>query len=146
MKGMQTLEKLKPSASSTVNIAELKTKSEEAMGDDLNCPVMLSYLFEGVRIINSIHDRKERVDAGELEELKVFMMTFAYDILGLKNEETQKPEEVALLDKLVKMLLQQRYDAKIRKDFDAADNIRNQLNSLGIVVKDTKEGMEWEFE
>jgi cysteinyl-tRNA synthetase len=43
-------------------------------------------------------------------------------------------------------LLQQRQDAKARKDYAASDQIRQQLTSLGIVVKDTRDGAEWEME
>jgi cysteinyl-tRNA synthetase len=46
----------------------------------------------------------------------------------------------------VKLLLQQRQEAKIRKDYTTSDHIRNQLAALGIMVKDTKEGAEWERE
>jgi cysteinyl-tRNA synthetase len=74
------------------------------------------------------------------------MQTFACDLLGLAQEEDQKSGESELLDSLVKLLLEQRQEAKIRKDYAASDNIRDQLALLGILVKDTKDGAEWEIE
>jgi cysteinyl-tRNA synthetase len=44
------------------------------------------------------------------------------------------------------MLLQYRIEAKTRKDFATADKIRRQLTEMGIVVRDTKDGFEWEME
>ncbi|HEX2394144.1 MAG TPA: cysteine--tRNA ligase, partial [Bacteroidales bacterium] len=54
--------------------------------------------------------------------------------------------DIKLLDGLVKLLLEQRQEAKARKDYATSDRIRNQLLSLGIIVKDTKEGATWEME
>jgi cysteinyl-tRNA synthetase len=51
-----------------------------------------------------------------------------------------------LLDKVIRLLLQQRQDAKTRKDYAASDQIRQQLTALGIMVKDTRDGAEWEIE
>jgi cysteinyl-tRNA synthetase len=50
------------------------------------------------------------------------------------------------MDKLIGLLLQQRQEAKARKDYASSDQIRNQLAALGIMVKDTKSGAEWERE
>ena len=56
MKGIETLKKLIPSDTSTVDINDLNKKCYEAMDDDLNSPVLLSHLFEGVKYINSVSD------------------------------------------------------------------------------------------
>lgn len=144
MKGVAILPKIKPSASSTVDIQTIVGKGYEAMGDDMNTPVLLGYMFDGVRIINSLRDGKEKVNAADLEMLQHFMNSFVFDLLGLVREGTQEPGN--LLDKVIRMLLQQRQDAKARKDYAASDQIRQQLTSLGIVVKDTRDGAEWEME
>ena len=146
MKAMSLLSKLKPSANSTVDVLTLQENAYQAMSDDLNYPVMLGNLFEGARIINSVSDGKAQINAEDLETLKNFMQTFTYEILGLVSEDNNRTQDTELLDKVVRLLLQQRQDAKDRKDYAASDNIRNQLASLGIIVKDTKEGAEWETE
>jgi len=146
MKGMTLLSKLQPSPNSTVDVTSLQKNAYEAMNDDLNCPVLLGNLFEGVKIINSVNDGKEKINTKDLESLRAFMHTFIFDLLGLAQEESQKSRESELLDKLIKLLLQKRQEAKSRKDYAMSDNIRNQLAGLGIIVKDTKEGAEWELE
>jgi cysteinyl-tRNA synthetase len=144
MKGLALLPRLVPAGSSTVDVLTLIEKAYEAMGDDLNCPVLLGTLFEGIRIINSVREGKEKINTSDLDLLRNFMETFAYELLGLVKEETQQP--TAMLDKLILLLLQQRQEAKSRKDYAASDQIRQQLTALGITVKDTKEGAEWEIE
>jgi cysteinyl-tRNA synthetase len=146
MKGMALLSRLKASPDSTVDIAALQENAYNALSDDLNCPVLLGILFETVRVINSVNDGKEKINIRDLELLRSFMHTFTVDLLGLTPGEDPESGNGKLLDKVIKMLLQQRQEAKIRKDFATSDNIRNQLAALGIVVKDTKEGAEWERE
>jgi cysteinyl-tRNA synthetase len=145
MKGLAMLPKLKSSASSTVDVITLQDNAYNALNDDLNCPVLLSNLFEGVRIINSVNDGKESINEKDLELLKGFMQTFTIELLGLAPEETAQSGDHKLLDHVIKILLQQRQEAKARKDYAASDSIRNQLAELGIMVKDTKDGFEFEY-
>ena len=144
MNGVRTLEKLNPSGKSTVNVKELKNNCYEAMNHDMNCPVSISHLFDGVRLINSIKDKNESINEQDLEELKGLYSTFVYDILGLKDEESVVAPDDELNSELVNMLLNLRVEAKNKGDFNTADKIRSQLNDLGITVKDTKDGFEWE--
>jgi cysteinyl-tRNA synthetase len=143
MKGVAILPKLTSSASSTVDVQSIVEKGYEAIGDDMNTPILLGYMFDGVRIINSVNDGKEKINALDLDMLQRFMTTFTFDLLGLVPENTQQPG--ALLDKVIRLLLGQRQDAKARKDYAASDQIRQQLTALGILVKDTRDGAEWEM-
>ena len=93
MKAVETLNKLKPSDSSTLDIDKLKKKCYEALDDDLNSPVLLSHLFEGVRFINSVADGNEKIDQPGLESLKELFNTFVFEILGLKDETKGKEDE-----------------------------------------------------
>jgi cysteinyl-tRNA synthetase len=146
MKGLSLLPKLKPSSSSTVDVLTLQENAYEALSDDLNSPVVLVHLFEGVRIINSLMDGKAQIRESDLELLRSFMQTFSYDLLGLTPEDVSLSQNTELLDKVVRLLLHQRQEAKDRKDYAASDNIRNQLAALGIVIKDTRDGPVWETE
>lgn len=144
MSGLYTLEKLIPSGKSTVKIDELKNKCYEAMNHDMNCAGAISHLFDGVRMINSIKDGNESINKKDLEELKEVYNTFIYDILGLKDEESVAAPDDELNNELIKLLLNIRAEAKKKGDYTTGDNIRSQLNDLGIIVKDTKDGFEWE--
>jgi cysteinyl-tRNA synthetase len=144
MQGIETLQKLKSSASSTSDISKLSENCYEAMNDDFNSPVVIANLFEGLRIINNINDGNESVSEKDLAVLRNLYKTFVYDILGLKNETENNQYE--LLDGLMQMVLSFRQKAKTNKDYAASDQIRNELTKLGIVVKDGKEGSEWTLE
>jgi cysteinyl-tRNA synthetase len=114
----------------------------EAMNDDLNSPIALSYLFEAVKIINLAKEGKESLNESELVKLKEFFSVFIYEILGLKKEGDDTAQK-GLNKKLIDTILQIRQEAKARKDFATSDRIRDELTKLGVIIKDTKDGVEW---
>jgi cysteinyl-tRNA synthetase len=143
IKAMITLNKLKPTEKSTLDIASLRKKCYEAIDDDLNTPILLSHLFEGVKYINSVHDGAEKLDSNDLEALKNLFQLFVIEILGLKDESNSKGDE-KLTGELVNVILNLRQDAKNRKEWGVSDKIRDELNKLGITIKDRKDGVDWE--
>jgi len=145
MKAIETLNKLKPSATSTVDADKLRKNCYEALDDDLNSPVLLSHLFEGVRQINSVADGSEKIDSNTLESMKVLYNTFVFEIMGLKNEKSGAGD-LKLTDDLMKIIIGLRQDAKNNKNFEVSDNIRKSLNEIGVTLKDKKDGAEWEKE
>jgi cysteinyl-tRNA synthetase len=144
MKAAESLNKLKPSDNSTIDIDKLIEKCYEALDDDLNSPVLLSHLFEGVRFINSVIDGSEKIDDPGLQSLKALFGTFIFEILGLKDETTGIEDE-KLTGKLIDIIVTLRQDAKNRKEFDISDKIRQELNKLGVTLKDRKDGVDWEI-
>ena len=140
---IDTLNKLKPGDRSTSNIKELEKKCYEAMNDDFNTPVLIAYLFEGVKIINSVNDGKESLTADDLNLLKKTFNNFVFEILGLRKEASG--DQNYMLDDLIKVILSIRQKAKLNKDYDTADKIRDELTKLNIQLKDTKEGASWEI-
>jgi len=145
IKGIETLKKLKPADRSTVDISELRKKCYEALNDDINSPVLLSQLFEGVKYINSVNDGTEKLNGDDLDLLKKLFNTFVFDILGLMDETEDKGNE-KLTDELIKIIISLRQDAKAQKDFGTSDKIRKDLKNAGVILKDKKDGVEWEIE
>jgi cysteinyl-tRNA synthetase len=145
MKAVESLSRLKASDQSTVDIAKLNEKCYEALDDDLNSPVLLSHLFEGVRIINSVIDGTEKIDVPGLEALKTLFNAFVFEILGLKDESQSTGNE-KLTGELMKIIIELRQAAKNNKDWPTSDKIRTALKNAGIVVKDLKDGAEWDRE
>jgi cysteinyl-tRNA synthetase len=143
MKAVETLKKLKPSETSTLNITGLREKCYEAINDDLNSPVLLSYLFDGVKYINSVNEGLEKLNSNDIESLKVLFNTFVFDILGLKDETDERSDE-KFTNNLMKFILNLRQEAKNRKDFQTSDKIREDLTKLGVTIKDRKDGADWE--
>ena len=115
---------------------ELKKKYEAAMEDDFNTADAISALFEMVKVVNveiTGQTGKETVRAAY--EL---MNRLCY-ILGII---TEKKEES--LDADIEAMIAQRQEARKNKDFAKADEIRDTLLAMGIVLKDTREGVKWE--
>jgi cysteinyl-tRNA synthetase len=145
MKAIETLNKIKPSGTSTIDVAELKKRCYEALDDDLNSPIVLSHLFEGVKFINSVADGSGKIDGSGLESLKELFNTFVFEILGLKDEVSAKDDE-KLTGELMKIIIDLRQDAKNNKDWKTSDKIRNELKNTGISLNDLKDGVDWERE
>jgi cysteinyl-tRNA synthetase len=143
MAALATIEKLKPSGSDDAGTAALTQRCYAAMNDDLNTPVMIAELFEGVRMINSAKDGKLAISAEGIEGLRSLFQDMVFNVLGLKREEAAQADDTAL-DGLVQEFIRMRAEAKARKDFAASDKVRDQLAALGITLKDTKEGTTWE--
>jgi cysteinyl-tRNA synthetase len=142
LKAYDTLNALKPSDISSVDIGSLEKDCFAALNDDLNSPIAISVLFDSVRIINSVNEGKESLTKEDIESLTKLYNSVLFDILGLKKEEKS---DTGLTDNLIKFVLDLRQKAKANKDFAASDKIRDELNSMGIAVKDTKDGTVWEL-
>ena len=139
MNAYALLDKLSPSQTSDIDLKSLSDKCYAAMNDDFNSPVLIAELFEAVHIINSIYDGKTAATAKDLEDLKLLMKNFVFDVLGLKEESNQTDDMGQLLDFIISL----RSEAKANKDYATSDKIRIGLNALGIQLKDNKEGTTW---
>lgn len=143
MAAVEVLDRLQPSDSNTVDVDELAEKCFQSMNDDLNTPTLISQLFDGVRMINSVAAGSEHLDAAGLEKLKKLYHDFVFTILGLKKESESAGKEHEVLGKVLDMVMSIRTEAKQKKDWATSDKIRDELKAAGVNVKDTKDGYEW---
>jgi cysteinyl-tRNA synthetase len=143
MKAVETLGKLKAADKSTADVSELARRCADAMADDLNSPMVISALFDWVRIINQAAEGQQSFTAEDLEALKSTVNSYVFDILGLRNEKAAEVGGKDMVSPLVDMLLNMRLEAKRNKDWGTSDKIRNALTELGFTIKDTKDGFEW---
>jgi len=139
MEGMDLLDKLKTGSSSTIDISAWKKSCYEAMNDDFNTPILIAQLFEGIRFVNLINDGKETITENDLNELKTTLNGFIFDVLGITNEQTTN-DNSEKLEGVVNLMIQMRNEARANKDFALSDQIRDQLLSVGIQLKDGKDG------
>ncbi|PLB87115.1 cysteine--tRNA ligase [Dysgonamonadaceae bacterium] len=144
MESLSNLRRIQPSDSSGVNVAALRDNCYAAMNDDFNTPVLISHLFEGVRIVNAAIDGKETLSAADLELLQHVMKTFVFDVLGLVDE-TKADAKSHVVDGLMKLVLEIRSEARAKKDWATSDKIRDNLKAIGIEIKDGKDGTDWKF-
>jgi cysteinyl-tRNA synthetase len=150
MDGINKLDRITPSKNSdeaiTKAVSELRQKCYDAMNDDLNTPIVISYLFDACRIINSCVDKKSAISEADLKELTDTLNLFTFDILGLKVAQKANNEaREEAFGKVVDMLLEQRAKAKADKDWATSDKIRDLLAAEGFEVKDTKDGWKWKL-
>ena len=138
MKGVESLGKVKPAETSTVDPAELENRRRAAMDDDPNSPMAISALFDWVRIINQLVDGSKASRPPDLEELKAT----AYRHRSISRPARREAPQVAsgrdYVTPLVEMLLDERLKARAAKDWAASDRIRDGLAAAGIRVKDRK--------
>jgi cysteinyl-tRNA synthetase len=113
-----------------------------AMNDDLAVPQALAFIAESMRIGNSSAEDKKVIakTAGEIRG--------ALSILGCDPKDavfaSSKSNDPAM-DGLIKLALDQREAARLRKDFATADQIRDEIAALGITVEDTANGPRWSY-
>ena len=101
----------------------------DALADDFNTPEARAVLFEWVAEVNRRVDEGERVGPGRVGE-----MLYALGLEGLLDEEEDEaPEEL-------QALVAQREEARASRDFDRADQIREQLADAGWEIRDTPDG------
>lgn len=139
------LDKITPSDEGDFDTSELNRKCSAAMNDDLNTPILIAHLFDGAKFINSVHDGKHKIDKKNLLELQKLYSDYVFNVLGLQSPENLTNSD-ALTSDLIEGVLRIRQSAKERKDWNTADEVRDVLQSLGIVIKDRKDGADWEIQ
>lgn len=110
-------------------------KYEDAMDDDLNTADAISVIFELVKYANvNVTEESSKATV----ELVLNTIEKLCDILGII---TEKKEEI--LDSDIEALIEERQAARKAKNFARADEIRDQLSGMGIILEDTREGVKW---
>jgi cysteinyl-tRNA synthetase len=113
------------------------------MDDDINTPQALAVIHGTVR------DGNAALASGDMESVRNALESAIamLDVLGLNPADWEASGSDELLtdavDGLVRVALEQRQAARERKDFAAADAIRDRLTAMGIAIEDTPDGPRW---
>ncbi|NLA29816.1 MAG: cysteine--tRNA ligase [Propionibacterium sp.] len=127
------------------DFAQLPTAFVEAMDDDLGTPAAVAVIFDTVRQGNRDLDSGDTQAAAE----KLTMLRAMLHVLGLDPFDPawagsdSGSDLSGIADGLVEMVLDQRAQARARKDWATADAIRDQLTALGLTIEDTPDGARW---
>ena len=128
-------------------ISKIVSEFDEFMSDDFSTAKVLANMFELVPIINSMKDKTISVSSlskKTFDLLQDKMKIFVENILGLKSITEAENEK---LQGIMQLLINIRKEARSKKDFVTSDKIRNQLQRLGIALKDEKDGnISWSIE
>jgi len=128
-------------------VNEMRQRCYDAMNDDLQTPIVISVLFEACHLINTIIDHKATISEADLKELEETMRLFAFDLLGLREDNAgDNGAREEAYGKVVDMVLSLRAKAKADKDWATSDRIRDELAAAGFTVKDTKDGCVWKLD
>nr|MBP8794050.1 cysteine--tRNA ligase [Lutibacter sp.] len=138
IEAVNNLAKIETGKTSSINVNSWKQKCYDAMNDDFNSPILIANLFEAVKYINLLIEKKETISAEDFEIFKTTIHSFVFDVLGLQNDLQQDSSDK--LSGVVEMLIKMRKDARDNKDWALSDKIRNELAEIGIQLKDGKEG------
>jgi cysteinyl-tRNA synthetase len=143
MQSLDTLRSLDTGEQSDLNFEEFETACYNAMNDDFNTPILIAHLFEGAKFINAVKAGSKTIDKSTKEKLIALYESFLFEVLGFRVMEEKSNKE--LIDYLMKMIIEARNTAKREKNYAQSDAIRDQLSQYGIVLKDSREGTDWEM-
>lgn len=124
------------------------TAFDDAMDDDIAVPQALAVIHEAVRTGNTAIAAGDMASALSAADAVLAML----DVLGLNPYSapwagtTTSGRETEVIDSLVRVVLDQRQDARARKDFTTADALRDGLDRIGIRIEDTASGVRWSLE
>src|SRR5687767_5528844 len=109
---------------------------EEGMDDDFNTSVALAAIHDLSRVVNTALSRKQVKEENQRELLALLdRIDSVLNIFGNQQQE--------MLDSEIQTLIDERQEARRRRDFGRADEIRGELADRGIILEDTKDGVRW---
>ncbi|MEO5647192.1 MAG: DALR domain-containing protein, partial [Chitinophagaceae bacterium] len=118
---------------------------DEFINDDFNTAKVLANMFDLAPLINSIKDghiRQDAISATTFSAWQFATQTYLENIMGLTD--TRPPDDK--LEGIINLLIEIRKESKNKKDFTTSDKIRKELQELGILLKDEKDGeMTWQI-
>jgi cysteinyl-tRNA synthetase len=129
-------------------VVEMRNDFIEAMRDDFNTALAISYMFALGKEINIYH--KEITEAGAKPDGKLVAMMNALfaemcSIIGVLENTAVAPAEAGdnKEAELIEMVIALRQEARAAKNYAQADALRNQLTAMGIILEDTPQGVKW---
>ena len=130
------------------SVFKYRDKFCEGMEEDFNTSMAFAAIFEMIKEINRYIDSNNQEFSEEgkkpLREAEKVIISLMEDVMGIKIE-TEQELNTGITGELIEFLLQLRWEAKQKKDWESADKIRVKLKELGIEIKDGKEGTTWKM-
>ncbi len=156
--GIETAQKILPEKAASASANAVKTsafmqKFENAMNDDFNTAVAVAHLNEELRKMNTLAKEKKTGFEADLE-VSLAGLKKAGNVLGLfyrspkefQSEMFQlKNQELHLDTEKIERLIAERNSARTAKDWGKADQCRDDLTAMGVVLEDTPKGTQWKI-
>ncbi|MBL4904647.1 MAG: cysteine--tRNA ligase [Flavobacteriaceae bacterium] len=138
MDAINALETIEAGKTSSFDVVAWEKQCYAAMNDDFNTPILIAHLFDAVKVINQLKDEKASLTTDDLITFKKVLQAFVFDVMGLTNETKESSSDK--IDGVVALLIKLRKEARDNKDWALSDQIRDELLTLGIQLKDGREG------
>ena len=147
LSALETIEKITPSSKTTgFDVISWKEKCYSSMNDDFNSPLLIGHLFDAVKFINSVKNKKKSISILDLETLKKSIQDFIYNVLGFRTlKYSENDTKFEKNKEILELLLEVRNKARDKKDFEISDFIRESLIELKIELNDTENGTNYEI-
>jgi cysteinyl-tRNA synthetase len=143
--GFKLFDQIKTAATSTVQVDNIIAGYYQAMSDDFNTPILVAKIFDTVKTLHLLKEGKEQITEQDLSRLKSASEAMMFDVMGLYFPEKEQNSD-GLSHKLIEVLIDLRKQAKQDRNFALADQLRDQLHQMGVVLTDTKEGTTFEIQ
>lgn len=116
-------------------LKEIKIDFEQAMDDDFNTADAVTAIFEAVKVANVYVNADSSYELIETVSKEIEKLCMILGIEAMEKEESLNEE--------IEQMIEDRQKARKEKNFQKADEIRNKLLNMGIVLEDTREGVKW---
>ena len=113
------------------------TNCYSKMNDDFNTPMLIAEMFDCIKFINSVNIKSKNLNNSDKEKLSEVFNNFLFNVLGFNLEDTNQTRNDSSVE-LIKLLIKLRNQARVNKNFELSDQIRNDLLELGIKLNDDK--------
>ncbi len=123
-----------------INLRRYYNEWFAAMADDFNTPSAIAVLFDMFKDINSLIASGAAMTSDFATLLSAFTRTLAGDVLGIIPSENRDSSGKNVETELVNLLIKMRADARKNRDFKLADSIRTELQDIGVMLEDKKDG------
>ncbi len=144
----QTVKKLRDNKQSKIKskgkyFVEYKKRFCHAMDDDFSTPKAFAVLFELSHEVNNLLSKRDP-DQEAIADAECLFSSLGGDVLGIIPESIEKEQVDLNLKGVLDIFVELRTNLRNRKDYENADLIRDRLDDIGIVFKDSHEGTGWE--
>lgn len=140
MDANRLLDDIEASERSTLDVKAWRQRCYDAMNDDFNSPILIAQLFEAAKWVNALKNGSEHATAIDIELLRSTFRGFVFEVLGLLDLVNETSGSDDKLGSAIDLLIELRNQARANKDFATSDQIRDELQKVGIQLKDGKEG------
>jgi len=114
------------------------------MNDDFNTPMLIAEMFDSIKFINNVNINSKNLNINDKKKLLKTFNDFLFHVLGFKQESKTSNKNDSS-DELINLLIKIRNQARVNKNFELSDQIRNDLLELGVQLNDEKKNSSYKF-